>query len=138
MIPVRRSILKLALAALACGTAACTDSTTGPAVPATAVVSLVTPSSNDGALLITLSGPGLSDIQPANSFVRIYWRLVTETEARVVVVGNLTAGPVFTVRLSDARPERYTASLGEVADRTNAMREALAGYTLTLAVAPQP
>ena len=131
-----RAAVALAVAALVLGAAACSDSN-GPAVPVTAVAALTTPRTDDGAVLVTITGPGLADVQPANSFYRLYWRLASDSELRVVVVGDVAQGPLFTVSLSSGRVSQYTATVTDAASRADAAREALSGYAVTLSAAAQ-
>jgi len=83
------AVLAIALVSLA----NCKAEPTGPAA-GTLVVSLAGPNTDDGAALFTLTGPGIRDAQSANSAYRVYWRLVSATELRLLVVGNLSSGIV--------------------------------------------
>lgn len=136
----RHHLLRLgALAgALAFGNSGCTDdSNTGPSAPTTGgtvTVSLDTPNADDGALMIIVKGAGPPTIQPMSNGYQVYWRAVQAGETRVIVVGDITAGPLFKVTAApDASASRIAASVSEVATRTDELRTSTAGYTLTLA-----
>jgi len=99
-------------------------------------VSLAGPGHNDGAVLVTISGPGFLDARAANSSYRVYWRLTSATELRVIVLGSVSDGPLFTVRVPDpARVSRYRGTVLQVADRYNAMRESVSDYDVTITAA---
>jgi hypothetical protein len=98
-----------------------------------ATVSLVTPGVNDGAVLVTLQGPGFGELRASSSAYRIYWRLENERTVKALVIGNLVAGPLFTAEMSRSGRASYSATLTEVARRDNALQEALTGYSLTIA-----
>jgi len=106
-----------------------------PAGPAagTLVVSLAGPNTDDGAALFTLTGPGIRDAQSANSAYRVYWRLVSATELRLLVVGNLSSGIVATVSVDDrSQLSQYAGSVLEVASRDDVVRQSISGYRITV------
>ena len=127
------ALLAVVAPILACGDGSgVTESTANGVRPVT--VSLTTPASDDGAVLLSLHGGGITNPQAATSSYRVYFRLVSETEVRVAVFGNLTAGPLFTVQVPDPRQlAGYSAAVREVANRSNELRGSLAGYEATLA-----
>lgn len=118
--------------------AACGNEQTGPtrqSGPGTATVALVTPNTDDGAVLITLTGPGLSNAQPASSAYLLYSRAVNADELRAIVVGDLGATVLFTVHVDDvSRIAEYTGTLVDVASRSYVERGSMAGYAVFLAV----
>ena len=122
---MRRLLTALAvIAALGCGEDA--------PVPGTISISLNTPNSNDGAMVVTLSGSGITGLQPANSSYQVFQRLVTVDELRVVVFGNLSQGPVLTATVPNINdPDGYAALLVQVANRNNELQEN-SGYSLTV------
>jgi len=100
-------------------------------------VTLATPNSDDGAVVLTLKGPGLTTMQTSSSSNLFYSRAVSDSEARVILVGNLAAGPVFTFKVADGKQlSAYSATVGQVAKRDDAVRENVTGYTLSIAAAP--
>lgn len=128
------------------GAAACADQATAPppqppppppSPPGSGMVSLVTPSDNDGAVRLTLRGPGLTTLALSGSGGVFYQRLVSDSEARLIVVGNLTAGPLVSFKMADGQPvSAYSATLEQVASRGDSLRLSLSGYNLTVTVAP--
>ena len=148
MITLRSALLALAACALAIscdhGTAPTPPSVPPPMPPpppppppGSAVVSLTTPNSNDGALVLTLKGPGLTTMQASSSSNLFYSRAVSDSEARVILVGDLSAGPMFTFKVADGKQlSAYTATIGEVATRDDALRTSVTGYTLLISALP--
>lgn len=118
--------------ALLLGMSACGDDPpTGGGEAEVVTVSLTTPSSDDGALLITVTGPGLDDVRPASASYRLFWRAVSANEARVIVVGNIAAGPIFTAAASKGEPASdFAASVVDVSSRSEDLRASVAGYSL--------
>lgn len=130
MRPARR--LHLALALLpALLLPACEDAAE-PVVPGTVLISLATPAADEGAAMVTLRGPGITDVRAANSSHQLFWRLVSDEEARVVILGPMTAGPLLTAQVADVnRPHLYTAEVAEIAARDGALRSDTRGYAVT-------
>lgn len=123
--------LNLALLGLGLGCGG--SDSTGP-VAGTVTVSLVTPNADDGAVLLTLTGPNLANAKSASSAYRLYWRLVSPGEVRAIVVGNLTAGAVLTVDVDDVgKVGQYNGSVVEAASRSDVVRASAAGYGVTFA-----
>ncbi|PYO38169.1 MAG: hypothetical protein DMD29_14100 [Gemmatimonadetes bacterium] len=74
----------------------------------------------------------MSTVQAAGSGSVVFWRLVSPTEVRVLVVGNLGAGPLFSVDVPDARKaSEYASAVLEVASRADAILPTTAGYAVT-------
>lgn len=127
----------LALFSVAAGVS-CSDSPIAPPSPllTSAVVSLTTPSSDDGALVITVRGPDVTDIQAVSSAHVVYPRYAAQ-EARVVIVGDVGAGPLLTIRLSRAHAlSEYSTSIEQVAMRNDSLRASTTGYQLSLSAVP--
>jgi hypothetical protein len=121
----------IALAALA-GLPACGDGT-APPKPGTATVSFVTPNTDDGAVLVSLTGPGVRDAQAASFAYKVYWRVVSANELRLIVVGDLAAGVVATVTVDDVNKiGQYHATMLEVASRADVVRASTTGYSVTM------
>ncbi|MGK7313369.1 MAG: hypothetical protein ACN0LA_14135 [Candidatus Longimicrobiales bacterium M2_2A_002] len=131
----------LALAAasiLVLGTACDGDDPVGPE-PGTLEVRLATPFADDAALLVRVTGPdlGLYDggfhtqlaVDPG-----LYFHPVWHTGGvTVVLVGDLAAGPLIRFPVSNVdRVASYTATVLQAADRSNALRESVGGYALTV------
>lgn len=101
-------------------------------VPGSVSVSLETPNLDDGALVITVTGSGITGITPTSSGYQLHQRLVTSGELRIVMFGNLSSGPLFTASVPDTRDlEIYSASVVQAASRTNELQD-LAGYSLVV------
>ena len=139
----RRRIFVWAFTLLLGATAACGDSDPveppEPPIPGLVVVSLSTPAQEDGAALFTITGPGLSIIQTANANYNLAWRLVSGTEVRILLVGDITSGPVVTMQVSDLRRiNEYTGITIEVADRTGALRGSVSDRILSFSTSSLP
>lgn len=136
MLSDTRALLALALGLVLAATVGCGggDSSTeapGP-TPGTVTVSLTTPRTDDGAILFTVSGPDMTQL--AASSATLYFRHAQEgTTITAVLVGDIAGGALLTFHVPDvAATGAYTASIQQVADRSNALRGSLAGYTLTV------
>jgi hypothetical protein len=125
---------RIALAtAVLLAAAACSDSTTPPP-PGVIALSLVTPNADDGAITLALTGPGITSIASGSAAYAVYWRVVSPTEARVIVVGDLSNGVMATAQVAEAnRLSGYHVGILEVATRSDAVRASTAGYAITLA-----
>jgi len=126
---------RLALTLLGAATAAaCSDNTIFPPRSATVVrLDLVTPQTDDGALVIALQGPEVSNLAPASPGYLTYSRDHGPREARIIVVGDLKAGPVLTLNIAPGHQlAEYTATIQQVATRSDALRDDLTGYCLTV------
>ena len=100
-------------------------------------MSLVTPSSDDGAVSVTLRGPGISTLETASSGYVFFSRLASDTVAHVIVVGNVTAGPIFTFKpAAGTQLSAYAATIKEIANRADALRSSLSNYSLQITTAP--
>jgi hypothetical protein len=87
---------------------------------------------------VTITGPGVSTVQAVNSSYLLYFRLASDGEMRVIVVGNLVAGPLFSVGVADVgNLGDYVVTVTDVATRADAARASLAGYGVTLTTAGQ-
>ncbi len=109
-----------------------------PPTPGPVVASLVTPAHDDGAVLVTLTGTTFTDITAASAGYTIYSRVVSATEVRVIVLGNLSAGPLFTAQVPDRRAVHdLSATLQDVANRADAIQPSRTGYAVALTAAGQ-
>ena len=120
-------------AAVLLAAAGCSDSTTPPTL-GVVTLSLVTPNADDGAMALVLTGPGITSIASGSGAYAVYWRVVSPTEARVIVVGDLSNGVLATAQIAEAnRLSGYHVEILEVATRSDAVRPSTAGYAITLA-----
>lgn len=135
MITVRGVLVALTVIAAGIG---CSGQATSPNPPSpgSAVVSLATPNIDDGAVVVTLRGPGLTTLQSTFSSNVFYSRLVGDS-ARIILVGNLGAGPLFTFKFgTGAALSAYTATVEQVATRSDSLHASTTGYHLTVSAAP--
>jgi hypothetical protein len=140
MIKARALALLAIAAAWSCG-----DQATQPTPPApppstpsgAAVVVVKTPYTDDGAVIVDLQGPGLTRVGAADTTKLFYARMASDSEARVMIVGNLGSGPAFTFTLAaGTKLSAYTATVEQVATRSDSLRTNLSGYTATVAATP--
>jgi len=136
---IRNAVLAVVAGTLALS---CSDGSTAPPLPppppapTAAVISLLTPNSDDGAIVLTLRGPELSDIQATSSAHLLYARTASG-QARVIVVGDLSAGPIVKVKLGAGHPlSEYSTAVEQVALRNDSLRATTTGYQLSIAAAP--
>jgi hypothetical protein len=64
----------------------------------------------------------------------VFWRLVSAQEIRVIVVGQIAAGPLLSLNVADVdRASAYSAVIGEVAGgASDQIRASTTGYSLTV------
>ena len=124
-----RSALALALVAPACG------EPTAPPEPGELTVRLATPNTGDAAAVLTItlpSGATPPEILPSSNDLTIFHR-VNGSTVRVAIFGALTDGAIARFAVPDVRDVgRYTVHLVEVADESNALREQLTGYSVSV------
>lgn len=116
----------------------CSDSPIAPPAPllTSALVSLTTPNSDDGALVVTVRGPDVTDIQAVSSAHVVYPRYAAH-EAQVVIVGDVAAGPLLTIKLSRGHAlSEYSTSIEQVAMRNDSLRASTSGYQVSLSAVP--
>ena len=98
-------------------------------------ISLVTPNSDDGAILLRVTvseSKEVTSLTVACSGCTIFKEQPSATELRAVVTGNLAAGPLVRIAVSDTKsPDAYSAQVQQVASRTYQVR-ATSGYSLTV------
>ncbi|UCF19032.1 MAG: hypothetical protein JSU87_14035 [Gemmatimonadota bacterium] len=125
---VAAAVMALAIT-LACGDE---DGPTA-AVPGTLVLTLTTPNADDGAILFSISGGGIDIPTSVVASNLLFHRLTGTASMNAVVVGDIAAGALVSFEVPDvgAAPS-YSATITEVADRNNALRTSLAGYSLSV------
>jgi hypothetical protein len=134
---LNRSALRLVFTLFgACAAAACADATSSPVRTPTALrLDLQTPQSDDGALVIALHGPDISSMEAASPAYLVYSRSGTAQETRVIVLGDLKAGPLLTLHIAPGHQlAEYSATIEQVAARNDTLRDQLFGYWLTVSV----
>jgi hypothetical protein len=134
--PARRLWASAVLAAVACGgTDAFSPAPPPPTPPVSErgvlLVSLATESTEGGAMLLDLTG-GPVDSLKGESGYEAYGNVPAST-ATMLVVGNLTSGPIATLYIPDAsRAPSYRVQVREVAARgTYALRD-VSAYGVSL------
>ncbi|MGH7520417.1 MAG: hypothetical protein ACREMI_03970 [Gemmatimonadales bacterium] len=134
---MNRRALRLTFSLLGAGAAAACADATSPPVPAPTAfrLDLATPHTDDGALVIALRGPEISSLEAASPAYLVYSRSGTAQETRIIVLGDLKAGPLLTLRIAPGHQlAEYTATIEQVATRSDALRDQLSGYRLSLTV----
>lgn len=128
---IRKDILLAAVVAVAGLAMGCGGEEVLLPVPGNIAVSFFTPNSTDGAVLFTVTGPELIDFAPANSSARMFTRLVAPREMRVIVIGNLGNGPLFTMRVPNTNDiSGFSATVAQVADLNDDLRGSVADYRI--------
>jgi hypothetical protein len=121
----------LGIAALA----SCSDGETPPTMPpppSALIVGLDSPQTDDGAVVFTLHGPDLADLQPASGAYLTYTRALGQ-DVRVVMVGDLAAGPLLTAKIGAGHQlAEYSAVVEQVAMRSDTLRGDISRYRLTI------
>lgn len=121
--------------------AACTDSPLPPSgippePPAATLLtlSLHSPASDDGGILLELKGPALGAVTAADSTWACSSELVSDSVLRVAIVGIVSnSAPLVHVQLTDPRdPNAYRATILEVTDRAGQLHESLASYQIEI------
>ncbi len=126
--------LSFAALGLALALSSCKD---GPAAGELAV-DLGTPSADDGAIMFTATASALSEAtitgaSAACSGCKVFVVKVNDTQYKGVLTGNITAGTIFRVGVSDTKkPANYSVVINSVSSRTFVLRNSLTGYTVTL------
>jgi hypothetical protein len=126
----------IAAALIVAGGLGCSDATSSATdQPGTAVVSMTSSNAADGAVSITVRGPGVSAATAANSTYQVFSRLAGSTELKVIVLGDaVRSGQLFTIPIGAVnRLSAYTVQLEQVADQTDSLRPEVSSYGVSLA-----
>lgn len=118
---------------------ACGEGATPPPVPISPTalrVDLETPHSDDGAVVLTLRGPGVSNLQAASPAYLAYSRADSGArEVRLILVGDLKGGALATVSVEPGHQlSDYSVSIDQVAARSDTLRADLSGYRVSVTV----
>lgn len=115
--------------------AACGGDTATTPIPGTLSLRLHTPNSNDGALVVVVSGGPVNGVRPVGGL-----ELARQSDGagtHLMLVGDLAEGVVATVDIPDiSRASAYVATLEQVADRTSFSLLDAAAYQVTITPAP--
>ena len=100
--------------------------------PGTLVVSLTTPNADDAAILLRITGPGITQVAAANAGQ--YMKVLLEgDDLTAVLVGDLASGALIRFHVPDVGAvASYASSVLQVANETNALRGSTGGYLLAL------
>ena|SRR5688500_4520478 len=104
------------------------------AVPGTLTVRLVTPNTDDGAILLEINGPvPAAELTSAAQGAIVHARANGNT-SRVAVFGAIASGALlrFSVPDVNAAP-KFSAQILEASDRGSALRPGVTAYQLTIA-----
>jgi hypothetical protein len=129
----RRTLVAIAAAltlAIACGD----DGPGGPTGPisGTLALNLTTPNADDAALVLRLTGPGITQVSASDPSTYLYSSQDGAT-LTAVIVGDLQNGSVLRFRVPDVNAvSSHSGTVLEVADEANALRGSLAGYGLSV------
>ena len=132
-IPVGIVLCALLSTSVSCGDDG--NGSTGPPdpVPGTFALTLGTVHLDDGALVLRLQGADISQVELAAPSLYLRF-LEDQTGVTAVFVGDIVSGDLLTFHVPDVnRPDSYSGTVLEAADRSNAVRASLAEYTLTVA-----
>jgi hypothetical protein len=122
--------------ALVVGVACGDDEGVGPGVtPGTMIVSLTTPNADDGAIMFTVSG-GAIDAPTLLDIDHVLYLMEGTNSITAIVAGDIVAGGLLEFDVPDIEVT-YTATITQVADRLNDLRDPLTGYDLTVEEAVQ-
>lgn len=130
----RTALAAALVASLTCGGGG--DGGTGPTPPDPGLVDLVlaTPNSNDGALLLSITGALVNSVT-AQSFEVASVGAGSST-VKLLVRGNLTDGVIAQITVPDRHKlSSYQVTVNQAAARTTYQQQPLAGYAVNLSPA---
>jgi hypothetical protein len=129
----RGSLAALALLLAACGAESPTSNTPAPlpaAVSGWLTVQLATPNSDDGAVQIAVSGPG---VDSAKVLGYDGYAAVANTNANLIVTGAITNGSIARIFVRDlSQTSRVQATVVAAAARSSYALQELNGYRAVL------
>lgn len=104
-----------------------------PPVPGTLSVNLVTPYSDDGALLLSIQGPEAPTAIRASAGLRLFTSSAAPSNSNaVVVVGPISSGALLTLTIPDvSHASEFIASIHQGASPSYAVRSS-ADYSLSV------
>lgn len=105
----------------------------GEPTPGTLRVMLTSPNATDAAILVQLDGTEIANVVVSGAGRSAYVRSISGTRTKVVILGAVGTGELLRFDVPDSRARTtYTATVLQVADDANALRNALTGYTLQI------
>lgn len=104
------------------------------ATPGTLTVRLITPNTDDGAILLDITGPApVAELTALSPGASLHARANGST-TRVALFGALSSGALVRFSVPDVNAAtQYGAQVTEVSDRSSALRATVSGYQLTIA-----
>ena len=134
---MKRNVRLVAAALIVAGGLGCGEATSSAPTDqaGTVVVSMTSSYAADGAVFLTVRGPGLSSAATANSAYTVFSRLVGPNELNVIVLGgSVASGELVTIPIGAVnRLSAYSAQIEQVADQADTLRLDLSGYKTSLA-----
>ena len=127
----RRIVATVAVAAAALTGTACSDDPIVEPESTVALVVLETPGTDEGALLLTIDGPGEVSVSTVSGSHVLFTGPAAGGAVRVALVGNLGAGAVLEIEVADDIDD-YEVELEQVAGRDNVLRTSLSQYSLEI------
>jgi hypothetical protein len=110
----------------------CGDGGSPPDIPTPGLLglSLSSPNTNDGALLLTITGGVVTDVQPATGYTLASAGTGTST-VRVVLTGSVSSGLVAQISVPDTRKAgSYLISVDQAAARGTYAIQNVSGYLI--------
>jgi len=125
----RRRQRRLAAVAAVVLLAGCGGST-GPTA-GTLKVNLATPHTDDGGMLLTITGGPIDSIEALGN--QVYTFRADANSLRIIIAGELAAGTVARIHVPDTQQaSQYSAAVGQVAARADFAQRDPALYSVTL------
>ena len=123
----------LSIGVLSIGVLSCSSpSGNDPSGPGTVRIRFETPNSDDGAVKLLLSGPGISAIG-ATGDLMLFSRLGAGGTTTIAAFGDIADGFIVSFDVPDRSDlDAYSATLLEVSGPDNALRGSLTGYKVTV------
>ena len=134
----REALGWLTVAALAFSGVACGDGDggggTGPGTEAgTIEVSLSTPNADDGAVLIRISGPGITSVAAFDPS-HVVFNKPALGEVQVILVGDNLNGAILKLQVADVNAlTQFTGTVLQAAKVTDELQSPLTSYGLSFA-----
>lgn len=130
---------RLVAGGLLLGASACGEGATPPPVPVSPTMlrlDFETPYSDDGAVVLTLRGPDVSNPRAASPAYLAYARSDSGARTvRLIIVGDLKGGAVATASVAPGHQlSDYAVTIDQVAARNDTLRADLSGYRVSVTV----
>jgi hypothetical protein len=104
-----------------------------PAPPNSLTLRLQGPSSDDGALLLELKGPGLGAVTPADSTAMFSSEMISDSVLRVAIVGSVSNRAILYVNLTNRTDvSAYRATILDITNSSGQPRENLTPYSIRI------